>query len=147
MKPIAFLLLFVLSLYSCNQTKKDNQEQMEIWKNEVTQTELDFSKMAQKEGMNKAFLTYVADNAVLLRNDSLIKGRSAIADFMKNSTSKGLKWSPDFVDVASSGDLAYTYGKYTYTYQDSTGAEKMSSGIFHTVWKRQKDGSWKFVWD
>lgn len=36
---------------------------------------------------------------------------------------------------------------YTYSVTDSTGETKSSSGIFHTVWKRQADGTWKFVWD
>jgi len=43
--------------------------------------------------------------------------------------------------------MAYTYGKYTMTIIDSAGESKVSNGIFHTVWKKQKDGSWKFVWD
>ena len=58
-----------------------------------------------------------------------------------------LVWKPDYVDVSESGDLAYTYGKYTFTSRDSTGRKVVSKGIFHTVWKRQEDGSWKFVWD
>ena len=58
-----------------------------------------------------------------------------------------LIWKPDFVDVSASGDLAYTYGAYTYSYKDSTGAIVEQGGIFHTVWKRQADGGWRFVWD
>ena len=120
---------------------------IETWKHEIMDTELRFSNMAQKEGMNTAFLAFVADDGVLLRNDKLIKGKDSIKSYMKNSNSKGLAWKPDFVDVSSSGDLGYTYGEYTYTYQDSLGNDVASKGIFHTVWKRQQDGSWKFVWD
>ncbi|GAA4303300.1 YybH family protein [Aestuariibaculum suncheonense] len=126
---------------------KPNQKQMQLWKQEVLDTEHLFSEMAQKEGINKAFLYFASEEAVLLRNNKLIKGKSALAEYMTNSNSKNLKWSPDFVDVALSGDLAYTYGEYTYTHQDSTGNDITTKGIFHTVWKRQNDGSWKFVWD
>jgi ketosteroid isomerase-like protein len=31
--------------------------------------------------------------------------------------------------------------------KDSVGNKKDFKGIFHTVWKKQKDGSWKYVWD
>lgn len=120
---------------------------LEIWKNEIMQAELDFAAMAKEEGMNKAFLAFVADDGVLMRNDRLIKGKDAIKSFMQNSTSKGLSWKPDFVDVSASGDLGYTFGSYTYTYTDPTGNKVVSKGIFHTVWKRQADNTWKFVWD
>lgn len=58
-----------------------------------------------------------------------------------------LTWKPTFVDVSKSGDMAFTYGDFVFTYLDSLGNKKQNKGIFHTVWKRQNDSSWKFVWD
>jgi ketosteroid isomerase-like protein len=121
------------------------------WIKEISDTELEFSKTASKEGITKAFLAYAADEAVLMRNNSLIIGIKAIEENLNNQSSitenATLTWKPDFVDVSSSGDLGYTYGKYTYTTKDSLGNLKVKKGIFHTVWKRQADGNWKFVWD
>ena len=146
MKPLSLIILILsFIMHSCEQ--KPNEKDMEDWKNEILKTELDFSNMAQNEGMNKAFLKYTADDGVLLRNNNLIKGKDSIKEFMKSNTSKGLKWKPDFVDVSTSGDLGYTYGKYIYTYKDSLGNNVSNKGVFHTVWKRQKNGDWKFVWD
>ena len=142
-----FFILVIIVLASCKHQLEDKTTLLEQCKKEILETEKNFSVMAQKEGMNKAFLAFVSDDGVLLRNDSLIQGKQAIMHYMKNSTSKGLSWKPDFVDVSAAGDLGYTYGKYTFTYQDSAGVDKTSTGIFHTVWKRQEDGSWKFVWD
>ena len=141
------LILLSLGLVACKKEVKNTENLKAQWKKEIFETELQFTAMAQKEGMNKAFLAFVAEDGVLLRNDSIINGKEAIGLYMKNATSKGLQWKPDFVDVSASGDLGYTYGKYTYTYQDSTGQDKVSKGIFHTVWKRQPDNTWKFVWD
>ena len=57
-------------------------------------------------------------------------------------------WKPDTVIVAESGELVYTYGKYEHLEKDSVGNLKiLSCGIFDTIWRKQKDGSWKFVWD
>ncbi len=104
--------------------------------------------MAQSDGIAKAFVFYAADSAVLLRKDQLIIGKESIgrkyASFPENVK---LEWAADFVDVAASGDLGYTYGKFTYTATDSLGKTTQSEGIFHTVWKRQLDGKWRFVWD
>jgi len=41
-------------------------------------------------------------------------------------------------DLASSGDLGYTYGSY---------ASKEEKGLYFRIWKRQSDGSWKIVID
>ena len=159
-KYFIIFIITILALYSCrNEVDKDMTE---VWKDEIVKTELEFSNLAQEKGMNIAFLNFVANDGVLLRNNKIIKGKDSIKTFMQNSTSKGLSWKPDFVDVSASGDLGYTYGKYLFEFQDSLGNKKMSEnlvelkkgldvkmseGIFHTVWKRQADNTWKFVWD
>ena len=142
------LLMFVLVsplLFACN-SKVDS---MEKWKNEIIETERSFSALAQEEGIAKAFLAYAAEDAVLMRNNNLIIGKEAMREsFQAAATENGtLAWTADFADVASSGDLGYTYGKYIYTSTDSLGNEQSVEGVFHTVWKRQADGKWKFVWD
>jgi len=128
---------------------QEQENQMEIWKNEVMRAELDFAEMAKTEGLAKAFEAFAANDAVLSRNNVLVSGKEGIKKFYENRdlTNVSLEWKPDFIEIASSGDLAYTYGKYTYTTIDSIGVRTSSNGIFHTVWKRQADGSWKYVWD
>ncbi len=141
------ILSIILQSYSC--TQNDNQSLIDKYKKEITQTEKDFAEMALKEGIPKAFLHYAADSAVLLRNNTLVKGKKAIEEGLNHLSSKDSKliWEPDFVDVAASGDLGYTYGHFKYSVVDSMGQEQTTTGIFHTVWKRQEDGTWRFVWD
>ncbi len=124
-----------------------NKKSIEKWKQEIRETEQSFAKMAREEGIHVAFITYAAEDAVLMRNNDLVVGKNNIDLFYKNQTSKGLTWIPEFVEVAASGDLAYTYGHYTYTYTDTFGNTIEDIGIFHTVWKRQPNGTWRFVWD
>lgn len=126
---------------------EDDNSRIEKWKQEILDTERSFAKMASEEGIYKAFTYYAADEAVLMRNNKLIIGKPAIMQLYQGKDSKGLSWEPDFVDVATSGDLGYTYGRYTFTYADSSGKTVTDRGVFHTVWKRQEDGSWKYVWD
>lgn len=139
-----YLILIMIAVFSC----ESDSERMERSKKEIVETEKAFSRMAGEVGIGKAFLEYADENAVLNRNNSIIKGYTSIRKHFKNPDKEGvsLVWSPDFVEVSSSGDLGYTYGEFVYTVQDSTG-KSIEKGIFHTVWKRQKDGSWKFVWD
>lgn len=144
------ILIFTahLVLISCNMETKNNP--IEQWKQEILTTEQEFAAMAKKEGIKKAFLNYAAEDAVLLRSKKLVEGKKAMDEFFgipNESEHENLEWAPDFVDVAASGDLGYTYGKFTYSAIDSIGNKVESSGIFHTVWKKQPDKTWKFVWD
>ena len=148
MKKVFVILLTIIFWYSC---KKERVPLKEQWQNEIRDTEFAFSAMAQKDGIAKAFLHFADSNAVLLRNNKLIIGKKAIElDFEKKDDllkELNLNWAPDFIDVSSSGDLGYTYGQYEVVSTDSLGNKQSETGIFHTVWKRQKDGSWKFVFD
>lgn len=122
----------------------------ETYKQEIIQTEFDFAKMVKEQGVQAGFTFFADSNAVMRRADeSLIMGKIAIEEHFGKSRYKDaiLEWKADFVDVAESGDLGYTYGHYTFEAKDSTGNSVKATGTFHTVWKRQPDGSWKFVWD
>jgi len=148
MKKLKFLslsLFFILN--SCTQTA--NQVDIEKWKSEIVTVEKEFNDMAQAEGLAKAFHFYAAPDGVIRRGKKVIQGKEAIKQrYEKNvKPNETLTWKPTFVDVSSSGDLAYTYGDYIFTSVDTLGNSKESKGIFHTVWKRQEDGNWRFVWD
>ncbi len=142
----ALLLTIVLG---CE--RKSDEANIALWKQEITETERDFAAMAKSEGIPTAFLAFAADSAVLMRNNSLVKGKNKIAEFFETQpmdmSQLSLSWEPEFVDVARSGDLGYTYGPFIFSITDSTGVTRENKGVFHTVWKRQEDGSWKFVWD
>lgn len=134
----------LLLLTSCKFSATVNQEQ------EITDTETAFMKACGEHGIANAFYEFADENAIIKReNDTLITGRSAIhgyynKPFFSNAT---VEWKPDFIDVADSKDIAYSYGKYKWVFTDSTGAKSEYSGVYMTVWKKQADNSWKYVWD
>jgi ketosteroid isomerase-like protein len=146
---ISIMLLMVLSTLMACQTKVDKPELQKESKLMIVKTEKDFETMAAYKGVAEAFAYYAADSAVINRGKFLITGKSRIKDYYLKWKFKdlSLKWSPDIVDVAASCDLGYTYGKYTFSYSDSTGKTVETEGYFHTVWKKQADGNWRFVWD
>ena len=149
LKMILIPALILALALSC--VKEPNKATMAKWKQEIRDTERDFAAMAKSEGIPAAFLAYAADSAVLMRNNSIVKGKIKMSEYFKaqplDMSQLSLSWEPEFVDVARSGDLGYTYGPFVFSITDSTGVTRENKGIFHTVWKRQEDGSWKFVWD
>jgi len=139
-------MLIILTLACSNAVREDNLEQC---KQEILDTEAAFAELASKEGIPIAFSTFAAEDAVLNRNNSLIIGKTAIKKYLGNTFLENIKleWKPDFVDVSSSGDLGYTYGYYTFSAFDSSGNRVTDKGVFHTVWKKQDNGQWRYVWD
>ena len=142
---IYFLILLGLITFSCaTQIDKEKVKQ------EIFNAEKSFEKMCTEKGIAEGFYFFAADGAVLKRqNDTLIIGKENIKkyydkDFYKNAK---VKWTPDFVDVSDDGCMAYTYGKYVWTAKDDSGNTSEVKGVFHTVWKKQDDNTWKYVWD
>ncbi len=144
---ILTVTLLLLVAQSCNKTT--DTENKAKWINEIMSVEKAFNDMALEVGLVKAFEFYAAEDGVIRRKNKVIKGKSAIAEWYEKDVKpdETLTWKPNFVDVSNSGDLAYTYGDYAFSYPDSLGNTKSNTGTFHTVWKRQKDGKWRFVWD
>jgi ketosteroid isomerase-like protein len=140
----------LLSLFAFISCKTSTPDKSGDAKKEIAKAEKEFEKMAAEKGVAEAFWYYADSTAVMRGNeDSVITGKDNIKDIFASDRFKTatVKWSADFIDAASSGELGYTYGKYRWEFKDSTGKVTESKGIFHTVWKKQKDGSWRFVWD
>lgn len=141
---IACLSCLVLLMIACqSQNEKANSIK------ELRAVEKAFCAYAQKAGLKHAFLKFADSNASIVRNNTVITGKEAISRYFEQGdfSNVTLKWKPDFIDVSASGDLGYTYGTFEWSVTDPDGKLSVQKGIFHTVWKRQEDGSWKFVYD
>lgn len=138
--------LFVLIIFSACRPQKADKE---IAKQEIADAEKNFEAMAKEKGIATAFAFFADEQAVIKReHDTLIMGKQNIHNYYsKYDTIKAyVTWKPDFIDVSEDATLAYTYGKYSWTVKKDT-TTKEFKGVFHTVWKKQKDNSWKYVWD
>ena len=145
MKRILNLLIGAVLITACHQSADKDKLGKEIF-----QTEKAFEKMTSEKGVAEAFYYFADENAVILReNDTLIKGKSNIKDYYEKKKNKNatVNWTPDFVEVSDCGTLGYTYGKYVWKIKNKEGVISEYKGIFHTVWKKQKDNSWRYVWD
>jgi ketosteroid isomerase-like protein len=88
--------------------------------------------------------------SVLAPNAPIATGRAAIAkQFEGFFALPDLKitWVADKADVAKSGELGYTSGTYQMSFSVPGGKTVLDNGKYVTVWKKQKDGSWKVVLD
>ncbi len=129
-----------LALLACDQGPKVTAE-------ELMAVDQAFSDYSVEHGYYEAFATYLAKGAVALNGGRQpIIGIDAILADMEGGGGT-LEWRPVAGDVAKSGDLGYTWGRYTLTYEDENGDTQVAHGKYITVWKRQPDGSFKAVLD
>lgn len=136
----AFWILLVVT--SCAQ-----QEDADTLKSEVLAADKDFSKRAQEKGIAEAFI-YYADEKVIrpVPGQQPIFGKYALMQaFEKNPPNYTLRWEP--LRAEASGNLGYTFGSYTLTTKTITGKDSLQYGNYISVWKRKKDGSWRYVID
>ena len=102
-----------------------------------------FNTMAQQQGVGDAFLAYSAEDPVLIRQGSMpLIGRSAFQEAFAGP-GPALSWEPLRAEIAGSGDLGYTFGRYILR----EGGAIKAHGVYVSIWKKQADGSWKFVLD
>ena len=149
-KVRGFLCIISLLFISKASTSQVNSSGSPDLVEEIRKVEKRFESDLNKMGAEFAFEKYAAPNAVIKRqNDSLVFGPKGIKQYYSNDFYKAAKanWSPDYIDVSQDGTMAYTYGKYQWKIPGKAGEIQEFHGIFHTVWKKQPDGTWKYVWD
>ncbi|MEY2916358.1 MAG: hypothetical protein RIS73_72 [Bacteroidota bacterium] len=146
MNKFLFFVFIIFSFTACNFFTKKKSIAGPEEKQKMMDADRAFSKLSVQKGMKNAFLEYIDSNGVLLRpNQFPIVGADAI-DFLIqiNDSTYTLQWEPKSGAIAQSGELGYTYGLYALK---PSGKDTTIYGTYVSIWKKQSDGSWKFVLD
>jgi ketosteroid isomerase-like protein len=105
----------------------------------VVEAERAFARAAQKDGVQAAFLRYSAPDGIVFQPGP-VAAKQALA--ARPIPPGALKWWPVYAGIAESGDLGFTTGPFVVGDGERTG-----HGWYFTVWKRQPDGSWRWLLD
>ncbi len=146
MPAVIIAVCLLLLNMSCSHTEEmDSATEKAV----LLQTDRDFSRKSMEEGAAEAFRAYLAEDALELpAGSNPVFGRDSIYERMKPDQDKYvLAWEPQDGKAAHSGDLGYTWGKYTITTKGKDGEPVKSHGKYLNVWKKQADGSWKVLVD
>ncbi len=141
-KTLSLLLaLFVLAAGSFAQKTSSDAHAVDL--RSLVETERAFSRTAADKGIRDSFLAYLADDGVLFRpkpvnGKQYLSGRPARPGL--------LSWEPTFAYVARAGDMGYDTGPWEFR-EKGPEDKPAGYGYFVTVWKKQQDGTWKFVVD
>ena len=114
---------------------------------DMVKTEQAFSKMAEEKNTRDAFMAFIADDGLLFRPGAVNGKKWMIEHPVPPSDKKPLlAWQPAYAGMAASGDMGFTTGPWEAK-PDIKDEKPSGYGHFITVWKKQADGSWKFVVD
>jgi len=115
----------------------------------IRAADTDFSRDATKFGTGEAFGRYAAQDAQIFSGPGeFITGPSAITEsFGPPSRKSSLVWHPVEGEMAKSGDLGFTVGNAVFNGEREDGQLIVRYSKYLTVWKRQRDGSWRYVVD
>jgi ketosteroid isomerase-like protein len=113
----------------------------------MVETEQAFSKTAAEKNTRDAFIAFIAEDGLLFRPRA-VNGKQWLLEHPAPPSDKRplLAWQPTFAAMAKAGDLGYTTGPWEFK-SDIKDEKPSGYGHFVTVWKKQLDGSWKFVVD
>jgi ketosteroid isomerase-like protein len=146
----AIITAFVLLAFGCNRTPPQSASTPAEDEAAVRQTDENWSKAAQSKKVDD-WVAFYSDDAVLLPpNDKKASGKEDVRRYIGQLLmlpGLSLSWEPSKIEVARSGDLAYTQGSYRMAFPDPHGKPATDQGKTLEVWKKQADGTWKCVAD
>jgi ketosteroid isomerase-like protein len=105
----------------------------------IVAAERAFAADAAERGWVAAFRASVAADGIVLRPD--IVSAPAVFAGLEDDGDRGLQWWPAFAGVARSGDFGFTTGPAVW------GGGTQVRGHYFTIWRRQADGTWKWIFD
>ena len=109
----------------------------------MVEAERKFYQTGQEKGTRAAFLEFLAEDGIIFRPGP-VNGRESWTK--RAETGLDLVWEPTFAAIARSGDFGYDTGPAKW--RANKKEEKFSGyGHFISIWKKQKEGSWKVALD
>ena len=139
--PIAFALSLLLVSVPAAQSPRAMPEAL----TQMIQSERDFAARALAVGWKQAFLEYFADDAVGFdgqagpAKDQIRANPDPPADLQ-------LIWEPRYGDISASGELGYLTGPVRNVRKSRDNGRPRHS-TYASLWKRQRDGSFKVILD
>lgn len=116
----------------------------------ILQADRDFDLAVSQRGVDAWTAAFAEDGAMSKSDGTVVRGRDAIRALMAPMFAEketSLRWKPDFAEMARSGELGYTTGPAKLRGKNAQGQTVERDSRYLTVWKKQKDGTWKVAFD
>jgi uncharacterized protein (TIGR02246 family) len=145
----AFCGCLALLLFASACSQQEPPDTRAADESAIRDLDAQWSKTAGAHDLDGTLAYYSDDASVLAPNAPIATSKQDIRAVWAPMCAPGasVSWEVSKVDVARSGDLAYSTGAYQLTVKDAQGQPETDRGKFLEVWKKQADGKWKTVAD
>jgi len=118
----------------------------------LLETDMLFLETSETAGIAEAYRRFLAPDAIqMLSGYPAFHGRdniySNVMEMAEEREEIELVWEVDGADVAASGDIGVTWGRYVYTGPDDTGERGTVEGHYVNVWRKNEVGQWEVFLD
>jgi len=112
----------------------------------IRKTDAEWLKAAQAHDLEKT-VPFWTDDATLVDGDSgKVVGKAAIRAYVSRAFALpgfSIGWKTEQIEVAQSGELAYTTGTGEVSFTGPDGKMVSEPNQSLAIWRKQPDGSWK----
>jgi ketosteroid isomerase-like protein len=109
----------------------------------VVEAEKSFARTSVERGIRESFLQFFAEDSVLF-TPAPTNGKKFYANY--DDKGRQLNWQPIFATVSTAGDFGFTTGPWEMK-KNATDEKPVAFGDFVSIWKKQRDNSWKVAVD
>ena len=135
------IIIAVMIFSSCKTETTDHSKQAA---EQIRNADIAMSELATKEGFYKALLNYADDSLIIPREGKLpMIGKAEVEKgWAEKPMITELTWQPIRAEASKDGEMGYSFGYAIYKGKDTT-----TYTNYCTIWKKHKNGAWKFVYD
>lgn len=105
-----------------------------------------FAEMARTQGAAKAYAAFAAPGVKMFDDgEGIVTGLADIQKILEAEYAEGgtVNWALSEAVASDDGTMGYTMGAWSYVTVESP----EQSGYYLTIWRKQKDGTWKVAVD
>lgn len=152
--PVLIAVLVSMSLVAGGQkTRSQTRAHRENTTDALTagllQVDRDFAKAGAAKNL-ESFMAYVTEDVRFYAAGVMRTGKLAFREGWAKGFADpawSITWAPLYAEAAQSSDIGYTTGSFEIHDKSADGTAIVRKGSYVTVWRKQRDGSWKVALD
>jgi uncharacterized protein (TIGR02246 family) len=143
------VVALILALIGCQKPAPQAPDTRAADETAIQATEAEMIKAVVALDPARAASFYTDDIVGMAVDAPVVQGKENMQKYFEtmNKDKPELSWKPVKVEVARSGDLAYSWGTGKVSVKDKKGKVTETTVKYVSVWKKQADGGWKIAVD
>lgn len=108
-----------------------------------------FDRETAARGLD-GWMNWFAEDARIETGKAVIEGKLALREYYSKMFAERefrIHWWPVQADISADGTLGFTFGRALISWRDEKGEEQKRKSRYTTLWRKQKDGTYKVVFD